>query len=470
MSTNGVVVDLAATGPQEGEQGTLNPNGIGYGDSIWGAYDAYSQGQGSPTEKQLQAMLNRDGKAEALEAVLTLPLRWAPTSIEPHKDDTGEAEFVEQALTTPPWDGGMSTPLEQIVAQMASAVVFRRAFFEKVWRVIETDQGPRWSYDKLAPRPAESCRLMQDQATGNFRGFRQRAPMDHPNADQDGFIRFGPEKAFVYVHDWAKHPLCGRSALETAYRAYEAKQKVRYLWFIFLDRVSGGWGLAKDSSSDPQQAEGLARKVAGLRSGGVIGLNGEQDVTLLEPNGEGAVFKSCLDWLSSEMSQSVLAGFLDLTTSATGTGSYALSDDSSDFFLRGRYSDLSEMASALTNYVIADLVRWNFPAGKTPTFKFGRLAQESTDQTISLLQAILSQAQPSPQLPVGFTDLLIEKTAAILDLDTGKVRDLLASRGAVTDPTTPEGMDNLTSGALALVQEAGVGPVTTGVAATPAVA
>lgn len=452
MTTNGTI-DLATSMPREGEQGTLSPSGI-YRDSVIGdSYDSWNRGLGSPDERQLQAMLDRDGKAQALEAVLSLPLRWAPTQVEPHREDNGEAEFVERVLTTPPWDGGMSTPLAQVIAHMTSAVVFRRAFFEKVWRV----EGDRWVYDKLAPRPAESCILKRDERTGNFRGFKQRAPFDHPNADKDGFIHFGPEKAFVYVHDWATHPLTGRSALETAYRAYEAKQKIRYLWFAFLERHATPWAVGKDEN-DPDGGNALARKIAGLKGGGVIGMTASQSLETFEPGSDGAAFKDCMDWLSQEMSQSVLAGFLDLTTGGVGHGSYALSDDSSDFFLRGRYAELTEMASALTNFVVADLVRWNFPAGKTPTFKFGRLTQESAEQTLTLLQAILSQAQPNPQMPARFTDLLIEKVGAILDLDDGKVRDLLRERGAVTDPSTPEGLDNLASGARALVAEAGLEP------------
>lgn len=456
---NGAVVDMATDAPPEGEQGTASPSAVYYDNTVWGAYNVWSEGQGSPSETQLQAMLDKDGKAQALEAVLTLPLRWAPPEIVPHKDDSGEADFVEQALTTPPWDGGMSTPLEQIIAHMTGAVVFRKAYFEKVWRVAETEQGLRWVYDKLAPRPAETCRLVRDPKTGNFRGFKQRVPYDHPNADENGEIRFGPEKAFVYVHDWAKHPLCGRSALETAYRAFEAKQKIRWLWFAFLERHATPWAEARDET-DPQGSAALARKVASLKGGGVVGMGAGQSMQLHEPASEGAAFKDCMNWLSVEMGESVLAGFLGLTTEQAGHGSYALSDDQSDFFLRSRYADLGEMGSALTTFVLSDLVRWNFPDGKTPTFRFGRLSHEHVEQALTLLQTLAAQSQPNPQIPAGFVDLLLEKVAATLDLDMAKLRQMLESRGAPTDPSTPEGLDNLTSGAVALVREAGLAPTT----------
>jgi hypothetical protein len=49
-----------------------------------------------------EEMLRLDGKARTLEQVLTLPLMSAEWSIEPAKGDSGEAEFVIDALTRPP--------------------------------------------------------------------------------------------------------------------------------------------------------------------------------------------------------------------------------------------------------------------------------------------------------------------------------------------------------------------------------
>src|SRR3954466_8005865 len=83
-------------------------------------------------ERNIDRMLDLDGKARALEQVLTLPLTWAPYSVKPAEGDRGEAEFVKEWLFRPAEQGGMSTPLELVVAQMSSAVLYRRAFFELV--------------------------------------------------------------------------------------------------------------------------------------------------------------------------------------------------------------------------------------------------------------------------------------------------------------------------------------------------
>ena len=44
----------------------------------------------------------------------------------------GEADLVSRALLTPPHEGGMSTPLDHVIAQMVLAVIQRKSFHEKV--------------------------------------------------------------------------------------------------------------------------------------------------------------------------------------------------------------------------------------------------------------------------------------------------------------------------------------------------
>jgi hypothetical protein len=77
----------------------------------------------------MKTMLSRNGMCAAIEQVLTLPIRGAPYTIEPAKGDKGEAEFVQSVMMTPDHDGGMKTPISELVGQITSAQIFRRAFF-----------------------------------------------------------------------------------------------------------------------------------------------------------------------------------------------------------------------------------------------------------------------------------------------------------------------------------------------------
>ena len=77
----------------------------------------------------MKTMFARNGMCAAIEQVLTLPIRGAPYTIAPAKGDKGEAELVTSVLMTPNEDGGMKTPISELVGQITTAQVFRRAFF-----------------------------------------------------------------------------------------------------------------------------------------------------------------------------------------------------------------------------------------------------------------------------------------------------------------------------------------------------
>lgn len=448
------VIDLAAIGPPEGEKGTSDPSSSTYwpGANVFGAYDQWTGGLCvEPTAQDYSRMLDRDGKAEALANVLTLPLRWADMQIEPAEGDTGEAELVSGALLTPPHEGGMSTPLDHVIAQMTSAVWQRVSFHEIVW---ESRPG-QVIVKKLPLRPPQSCRIKRDKHNGDFLGFQQRVPFD-PGADSEGWVLIERDKALVWIHDQARDPLNGRSALRTAHTAFEAKQKVRYLWFAFLQRFATPWATTTDSTQDDTTARNLARKAAGLMGGGVLGLREGQSLQLHEPTADGGAFLKCMDYLSDEMGQSVLAGFLGLTQqSGGGKGSYALSKDSSDFFLRACEARSSELGGVLTNYLAADIVRWNRgPAGRTPTIRFAKLSDQRAEQATALFEAMLSQSVPDPRIPPEFMDLLTERVAETLG---PKAADIIHRAIEDRKAQTPLARLNDVAGRAAqLVQDAGL--------------
>lgn len=90
----------------------------------------------------MKTMLSRNGMCAAIEQVLTLPIRGAPYTIEPAAGDKGEAEFVESVLMTPDEDGGMKTPISELVGQITSAQIFRRAFFLPASRKLSGPANP----------------------------------------------------------------------------------------------------------------------------------------------------------------------------------------------------------------------------------------------------------------------------------------------------------------------------------------
>jgi hypothetical protein len=162
----------------------------------------------------------------------------------------------------------------------------------------------------------------------------------------------------------------------------------------------------------------------------------------------------------------VLAGFTDLTQQGSGKGSFALSADQSDFFLRSSYAALSELAAAITTYVVADICRWNVPQPRVPSFKFGRLTAENAEAVQGLLSTLAATAAPNPDVPKDFLDMLLERFAADNELDADRLRKAIEARPA----TAPGPLGQVQAGADAAVQllaDAGITPGN-GAAAAPA--
>lgn len=359
----------------------------------------------------LNDMLRRDGKARALEAVLTLPTRGCDFDIVPNEGDSGEADEIKELLMTPANNGGMSTPLRLVVAQMTSAFYLRKSYHEKVL----THRDGKVAYDKIAFRPAQSCRLRLDPKTGGFRGFEQ----DIANEPDPAFIK--PHRAFVYLHGTHRDPIRGISDLEVMYWAHKTKQKIRYLWYIFLQSQSMPKTLVK--GDDVAGAQEQARRVASMTSAGVLGMEKRYETETIESNGRGAdVFMQALRWLDGEAAGSVLAGFTELTSAASdGKGSFALSKDQSDFYLRSREAVNREIEEYIDNYLIADLVKYNRgPSATAPSFKFEPLHEDDVADAVTMLQSFA--VAPNLRLPDEFMEDLAVKVADHFDFEVEEIR------------------------------------------------
>lgn len=374
--------------------------------------------------RDLNEMLRKDGKARTLEAVLTLPLRQCRWSITPGPGDNGEAEWINDFVSRGANVDGMSTPFQLIIAQMTSAVVHRRAYFEKVFRY---DSDGKVIYDKVAFRPASTCRMLRDPLRGAFRGFEQD-PMNIALVmkAQGQPIKIEQNRALVYVHGQHRDPIAGVSDLEIAYWCYKTKQKLMFLWFSFLESTALPRTVV--TSSDEGTAQKNARKIASMKNSAVLGIDGSSKVTTLDVAGRGGdQFKAALDYLDTMASNSVLAGFTDLAGAAKGgRGSMALSKDQTDFFLQARQGVGVEMSDTITNYLLADLVKYNFgPRAAVPKFEFGPLQEENQEPTLKLLGEIA--IAPAVNLPGEFVHELAVQAAGFLDLDTDKIDKALTA-------------------------------------------
>lgn len=386
---------------------------------VFGAYDQGTVFDYSDfSAADMATMLARDGKARSVYQVLTLPVRSATWKI----DDN--AEGVTTAAVTLCRDT-LFERLPTVIDQCTTALAYRRAFFETTWKL---DQG-KVVYDDIALRPATGCEAGFDPKTGKPQGFRQRiAPVAgvYPQgfsdrAGQPGYALIKPARAFVYTHGAYENPVKGVSDLDTIYHLFENKQKVAYLWFKFLETQALPWLFLYDD--DATAAADLADEASQLRSGGVFGMARPNDPAakthdVVESSGQGATqFSEAVKWLDSQMVASVLAGFTELAAAAaSGTGSYALSADQSEFFLASRQAVADEIADAIRADLFGPLVRYNLgPDTVPPKLTIGPISNREVDRSLTLL----GQLAAATQLVVsrGFVDQLTEEVAPYLGLD-----------------------------------------------------
>lgn len=399
-----------------------------------------------------------DAKAQTLESVLALPIRQAPFYLHQRRSRKEVYDRIHRILFDPANNGGMTTPMNLVVAQMCNAFVYKKAFFEKVWTADIIDgKSVGVKYKKVAWRPPDTCAIERDPDTGAFMGFRQ-IPVRMDNTEEK---KFGPHRSFVYIHGTHRDPMEGVSDLHVTRWCYETKQKIRFLWYQFLE----GQALPKTivKADDETEASQAAKKIIGLRSGGVVGLSSRISADPLESSGRGAAeFKAAMQWLDSEASSSVLAGFTDLgAMAAGGTGSFALSKDQTDFFLMSREAEKKEMQDYINQYLVADLVRWNFgPHEPAPIFEFGPINQDDANSAISLLQATAQTPINQSVLPQEFFDELTLRVAGFLELDVVTVKEGLdrakkeAEAAALASPDPAVAAGAQVAGAKAVVDKA----------------
>lgn len=428
--------------PLDSEQGTE----FGWADRMfYGFADGKVFDYADWEARDLERMIKKDYQSRKIEAVLTFPIMGASHKIAPAKGDSGEAEWLTAFWETDELNGGCDTPLQQIIDQMTSAFMFKRAYFNKVWTRGQGDFEGKVVYSKLGWRPQTTCRLMRDAKTGALAGFQQEPYYAGPDVSSTIFpYNFDMRESYIYIHGTRRDPIQGISDLEIPYWAYMTKQKILFLWFQFLEGVSLPRTTVK--ARDPENAKRIAQDLSRVKSSGVLPIDtggGDPksiEIDTLDLSGKGAdQFQAAITWLDGAATNSVLAGFLDLAGAAAnglrggGGGSYALSKDASDFFLRSLESKVGEMEKSLRRDLFAPIIRYNFgPKSRVPAFAFEPLNAEDKSAAVALLQTMLGvPASPggTSQVPVEFTAALAAEVADYIGMDATNVESQFIAAG-----------------------------------------
>jgi hypothetical protein len=419
-------------------------------------------------------MLKTDGQAAGVETALTMPLRQANTTIEkPERDGSGRiTSFVEDALFRPATEGGMTTSFDLVIGQMTFASAVCRTFHEMVWT--RREDG-KLGFSKIAYRPPGSCEILRDRESGELDGFKQFTEWDvaarnKAGVDWMGFIEIPKQRAVIHLNGQHRDPVYGWSDLSVTNWAFQLKRKVMLLWVTLLGRAAEPWVMAYGNGS--VEAKKNAKAIASLKSGGVAAVERSGDPTtkmfdVLDVHSSQAaeMYLGALRYLDGMMTQSVMAGWMDLAGAASqsGAGSFALSADQSGLFLESRHGAARELAATINYQIIRPLVRVNFgPKAPVPLLKFEKIGSDQVAKAMEMLTTL--GGSQTVQVPTEFIGMLIERVAAFLDLPDDRVREMIKEQAAQAKqqallagaPQAPEGtpeagLSDAINGALGVV-------------------
>src|SRR4051812_4970538 len=110
--------------------------------------------------REIREALAADWKMRQLALLLTSPLKGATWKLVPGEGTGVEgqtaAKAIEEQLRRPANAGGMTVPMQRVIAQAASARVYRRAYFAKGFKLDPKTRDGSVMYSQLAMRPAST--------------------------------------------------------------------------------------------------------------------------------------------------------------------------------------------------------------------------------------------------------------------------------------------------------------------------
>ena len=371
---------------------------------------------------RISVMLRTDGHFKALFRLLSLPFRQAKWSMVPDEDGEEEAQFIEDMLTRPPYQGGMTTSFDSTRALAARAFAQGFQVWEEVYTYAEMPgyDRPMLVLRKLAPRESRTIKFKADDH-GGFAGVTQRA------SDKNGGMRtidIPRDKVLFFTVDKEEHPFYGRSMFEPALYHFDKKHKLYYIAHIAA-QITAVPGRVASQDGQGGANELKAHEKAQLKQAlADFGFNSAmllpKGITLTEfGKGGSEGLKGILELINHhniQASQSILAQFIDLgQQGGGGGGSYALSKDSSDIFLMASQALLDSWAETLNWHLIPKFIDWNFGTKKYPRIQFEPLADNTKIALMEVFKTLATAA--ATQVTPEFIWELEQRAADMLGLE-----------------------------------------------------
>lgn len=396
----------------------------------------------APSIAKLENMLNKDGTVRALYQILTLPIlankyRFVPDEADEVVEGTGDKkvtthpqrDLIKDNFELPPHKGGLSIPLNSVIARMLRARLTGFQIFEKVWTKTPDNLIV---YKKLAFRPADGVEILRDD-NGGFAGFKQYVMTPGKKAE---YVTVPTDKAFLFTVNQDVDPVTGESDFRTAYYNFDKKHRLTYLYERQAETGAMPPKMLKVGTDNKDTKE---VKEANLRAIEDFGLN----TTVLVPQGYSIepfdMGTGRLDplpgveYYNGEMARSVMAQQILMGTDGK-TGSYSLAETHSDILIMSLESTMRNIEQFINFYLIPQLHEYNFDTPLYCEFKYEDMTDETRSIAIEVFQKIIDKLPTG--LSLEFIQKLQEQMADRLGIDVENFEPNSLTPVAAT-PATP---------------------------------
>lgn len=338
--------------------------------------------QGERGLETYDKMRRSDGTVNASLMAVKLPLLMASWRVEPASEkraDRKVAEFLEKNLFHNSKDWQLT--LEEIL----TALDFGCSVFEPVFE--KTDEGIMLS--KLAFRPQRTISKWVTDANGELTGIEQTGMV----GGRSQTVLIPIEQCVIFSNKKEGKNWQGVSILRTAYKAWYFKTKLETLGMISADRFALGIPIITlqegFSEEDLKRAKETGANMRANEKAYAV-LPPGADMKILTTANARADLMPDINYHKLQISENILAGFLNLGTGAGGTGSYALASELKEFFLLSLRSIAKNIEGVLNSYLVPKLLAWNYGDGiEPPVIKAEKLTNINIQQWASAMKLLV---------------------------------------------------------------------------------
>lgn len=326
-------------------------------------------------------MRRSDGQVQGILKAIFLPILQANWYIETPAQDKASVEMayeIEKNIlkrTDITW--------KNTLRQILSYLIFGFSIFEKVYAL---EEG-KVVLKKLAPRVQKTLYRWNVNENGELESITQY--ISRPN-NKTQYIDIPNKNLVVFSNDMEGSNFEGISLLRSAYKHWWIKDELYKIDALGHDRFAAGIPYAKEpinsNPNDRSRAETVLANLHSREKSWYVSPYG-WDVGILEKTGSNDSIIKSIQHHNGEMAKSILAQFINLGTSQSG--SYSLGSSFEELFLMSINAIAGDICDTLNNTVIKELADYNYNIKDNmyPCLKCSKIMLNSHDFILALRDA-----------------------------------------------------------------------------------